>query len=269
MSVNIQLETRAYTHKPDFTDVSRMGLFDTSVVKSDRILGEVENLNIGDGTVDMWGSDLVKLKFKFLTTVEELFLSSSSVLDTGSIYIEYLDGDFNEQTTVIGVSGQSQVSAGTDFLRINNMRTIVDSNIGNIFLAEADSLTAGKPDDLTKIQGTIKEGENEGHDGLYTVPAGKVLITNDFYTSVSKSNANKDVKISQIVTNPLGVRYNVGPFYVSTGSNSTVSALKVRNVPEKHTQMFEITSEENGVNASFGLAYTLFNTAKLIENFQL
>ena len=129
------------------------------------------------------GVESTETAYTFLSTGTELFVSSSDVGDTQNITVEGVDGSYNKKTATVALSGQSQVSLGTDWLRVNFARNTGSTDFaGKIYIAETDTLTAGVPDTDSKVKGFIHidpdttRSQNIMKQFPYTVPAGHTIF---------------------------------------------------------------------------------------------
>lgn len=142
------------------------------------------NLSIGNSTREtLWDQGG---NYNWLTTDTELFVSSTSASDTAvTLAVVGLDDNYLEVTRVVVLNGQTQVAVVGDMFRIYALVVISDTTpLGEVYLAESDTLTGGVPNTASKIQSKIplSAGEvgiyasnNISHNGFYTVPAGKTL----------------------------------------------------------------------------------------------
>ena len=160
---------------------------------------------------DVEGSSLVPL-----TTNTELFISSSSASDTGAVLIFGLDDDYIEKQEVHVLTGTTQVSVG-NWYRINRMVNVSTATaVGDIYIAQAGTWTAGVPDALTDIQSKIILGQNITHNGFFSVPAGKFMIVTTNRASTSP-DISKIIKVRNQISLPdqgqpllTGTEFHVG-----------------------------------------------------------
>lgn len=114
-------------------------------------------------------------KLNLLEVTSTVYMSSTSASDTGILMAAVgLNGDDDEQTGVATLNGQSQVAITGTWFRIFLGINISSTELqGDIYIAEADDLTNGVPDDLTKVLAKIDVGKNASQNGSYTVPRNK------------------------------------------------------------------------------------------------
>jgi len=143
-----------------------------------RIIGNNPNLDTAYSTV--WAVE--DTSWTPLATPTELFLSSTSINDTQTIFIDALDEEFNSIQIFRQLNGQNPVSAGTIF-RVNTMANVSQTELeGAVHLAEAGPLVGGVPTDPTLNQDVIPFYTIAGRSGVvsatsvYTVPADKTMF---------------------------------------------------------------------------------------------
>ena len=138
------------------------------------VIGVTEGLDIADGLCTIW--DYTGQNISFLSAETELFVSSASASDTtNQVLVSGLDSNYEIKTTTTTIGGQSQVSVGT-FLRVQNCIVLGTSNVGDIYIAESDTLVGGVPQTPSKVQSKILAGKVITHNGWFTVPAGKTAV---------------------------------------------------------------------------------------------
>lgn len=150
--------------------------------------------------------------YTYLTANTQLYVSSSSASDTDvDITLVGLDEDYAPITLTANTNGQSQValSAATAFRVYVVSVSGSTSPVGDLYIAETDTLTSGVPDTATKIKakipltvdmagapmntGTAYASDNISHLGLYTVPAGKRMAV---YTIISSTEKNDNLRLT-------------------------------------------------------------------------
>lgn len=133
------------------------------------VIGRVPNLAINT-EVTIWEQQTV---YTYLTADTELFISSSDPGDNQTYFISGMTDDYVLKNGTVTANGQVQVSAG-NYFRVFSIANIgTTDNAGDIYLAEADTLTGGVPDMVSKIKARIIVGSNISRQALYTVPAEK------------------------------------------------------------------------------------------------
>jgi len=137
--------------------------------------------------------------YTYLTADTQLYISSTSASDTAVfVVVTGLDEDYLEVTRTVTVNGQTQVAlSGLMFRVFVAVVAGSTSPVGDLYIAESDTLTAGVPDTATKIKsqialtgldsGTEFASHNITHNGFLTVPAGKTLYSLSLSTFVEKN----------------------------------------------------------------------------------
>ena len=151
-------------------------------------------------------------------TPTSFWLSSTNAADTSNILIETLDLDYNEQSFVVALNGQTPVefSAGTG-LRINKMRCITTTGtLGDVYAARQNAHTGGIPDDTDMIVSAFESSRQTSNLAFFTVPSGFTLFgkvgyfsspkgrDNDFYWNVR----NPSIGIPLTATNVVSIYEN-------------------------------------------------------------
>jgi len=136
--------------------------------------------------------------YTYLTADTELFFSSSDASDTNiGLKIEGMTDDFLVKNTLFTfTAGQSQQSIGV-FFRIFKI-TVISGNspVGDVYIAEADTLTLGVPDTASKIKTKMLQGTNISQLGAITIPLNHTMYVVRVITHTRK---NKDAVIKAVV----------------------------------------------------------------------
>lgn len=155
------------------------------------------NLNIGDSVFEtIWdqGGSVV-----YLSGDTQLFVSSSSASDTNvDVAVIGLDNDYIEVVRTVNTGGQSQVAL-SGLMRFPHIAVVFSptSAVGDLYIAESDTLTAGVPDTASKIKTKIPLTVNDSgdfasngisHNGFRAIPAGKTLLGIELSNSTAKNN---------------------------------------------------------------------------------
>lgn len=158
--------------------------------------------------------------YNYLSANTTIYISSSSALDTGVEFtVAALDDNYEPITVTVTTNGQNQVAFSAPIFRIvSGVVSNGTSPVGNLYLAESDTLTAGVPDTATKVQGLVPlsgfdtgtdfASDNVIHNGVITVPAGKTLHLINIQTNTGK---NQDVEFSGRVRVENGIWTNRNP----------------------------------------------------------
>lgn len=125
----------------------------------------------------IWDYGVVQPVEVLLTADTELFLSSTSAADTATtVVIVGLTEGYIPRTLVHPFTGgQAQESIGLWF-RIDKITVIGGTAlVGNLYCAEADTLSAGVPDTPTGVHAFLHDGLGTTHKASGTVPAGHTM----------------------------------------------------------------------------------------------
>lgn len=194
--------------------------------------------------------------FSYLTADTEIFMSSTSTADVNvGVVINGMTDDYVLKNEIhFHTEGQSQHSIGNWF-RIFKMTVIAgDAPVGDLYIAEADTLTGGEPDTASKVQGHMVAGTNTTHKAAYTVPAGYRLYITRLFLGTRRG---EDAVFSFYVkpeTAPAFIEASDFPTYQST-LFSVFSPPFV--VTEKTDFEFRATTVTNNTQASANFGYIL------------
>ena len=201
-------------------------------------------------------------QYTYLTANTQLYASSTSASDTTvTLFLSGLDDSYNPMTQTVTLNGQSQAAfSSADGFRVHTVTvTGSTSPIGDVYIAETDTLTGGVPDTATKIKakialstdtingvidtGTRFASSNITHLGLYTVPLGKTMR---IVRILSTSGKDDNVKLGGKVKLFGGVWLDRNPnaIYQSTSFIDFDPAL---SLPEKAD--LEFTAIAGSVNS--------------------
>lgn len=134
----------------------------------------------------------------YLTADTELFLSSSSASDTNiGVFIWGMTDDYVfKQEVHLHTQGQSQHSVGS-FFRVFRMVIVSgDAPLGDIYIAEADTLSNGEPNTASKVHCFMSQGTNITHKASGTVPAGHTMNVVRLFMGVRRGE-DAVIKFSQ------------------------------------------------------------------------
>jgi len=146
------------------------------------IFGRNQDLDPGAEAL-VWDFGPTLLREVYLTADTELFMSSSNASDVSiGLYIEGMTDDYVEKSTVVlHLAGQSQQSIGSWF-RIFKVTVISGSSpLGDMYFAEADTLTLGVPNTPAKVLASLGHGSGTTHKAARTVPANHTMYINRMF----------------------------------------------------------------------------------------
>lgn len=167
--------------------------------------------------------------YTYLTADTQLYISSTSANDIGNLIVVQGMDDNYDRVTAIGVTnGQNQVALSIPLFRV--FVAVVGNAValeGEVYVAEADTLTNGEPDTPSSVKaliplsmdllgnvistGTDLASDHITHSGLYTVPAGYTMNILDIYSGTAK---NDDVRIGARIRLLGGPWLNRNPAFV-------------------------------------------------------
>ena len=128
--------------------------------------------------------------YTYLTSETTLYASSTNAADTAiTVACPGLDGNYDQVTRTVTLNGQTQVALSGDLLRVFDSAVFGSAEpLGDIYIAESDTLTDGVPDTASKIKGKIIQGNNVSKNAFYTVPAGFSAVVLDILLNAPKND---------------------------------------------------------------------------------
>lgn len=149
-------------------------------------------------------------------------ISSSSASDTQQVTIEGHTESGGDKTFVVQtatLNGQNKVTLTTPLNRATRVYNSNSTNlVGNVYVYENTAITAGKPNDTTKIHLTVRAGKNQSEKASTSLSSTDYWIVTGFRGSVlEKTSAFADVEI-QVRSNN-GVFRQVEDVACSSSSN--------------------------------------------------
>lgn len=113
-------------------------------------------------------------------------ISSSSGSDTGDVTIEGHTSDdglnFTFVTQTVTMTGQTAVVLGTPLCRVSRVVNNAASDlVGNLYVAQTDSLTAGVPQTDLKVHLIVSAGLNNSEKAATTISNNDYYIFTSFY----------------------------------------------------------------------------------------
>lgn len=131
--------------------------------------------------------------YTYLTADTQLYASSTSASDTSVLIAVFgLDDNYAEVTRFVTLNGQTQVALDDLMFRVHSALVAgATEPLGDVYIAETDTLTGGVPDTTSKIKAKIIQGFNATQMALFTVPAGKTAYAEGQLLSVGKGSSLK------------------------------------------------------------------------------
>ncbi len=160
---------------------------------------EIAGMNAAvGGTEDIWdqGGSITQV-----ATAALLYISSDAAGDiTQTVTITGLDANYDEITETIalnGADGCTRVAGTKTFLRVNSA-VLSAACTGNVYVYYLSDVTAGVPDDATKIQAKILATALQAYNAIYTVPRNKNLYLTGLHFRSTGSTTTHNVILSVI-----------------------------------------------------------------------
>ena len=193
----------------------------------------------------------------YLTADTELFLSSTDAGDTNvNVFVWGLDEDYNFKIeTHLFTAGLSQQSIGS-FFRLFRLVVVAggDATLGDIYCAEADTLTLGVPDTASKVHALMASADGVTHKASGTVPAGYTMHVVRMFQGVRRAEDTVIVFRSKAFGAPMFVESTSFPLYQSSGF-FTFSPPFV--ITEKTDFEFLATTVTNNTEVTLNIGYIL------------
>jgi len=166
---------------------------------TDFVSREIAGMNAAvGGTEDIWdqGGSITQV-----ATAALLYISSDAAGDiTQTVTITGLDANYDEITETIalnGADGCTRVAGTKTFLRVNSA-VLSAACTGNVYVYYLSAVTAGVPDDATKIQAKILATALQAYNAIYTVPRNKNLYLTGLHFRSTGSTTTHNVILSVI-----------------------------------------------------------------------
>lgn len=199
--------------------------------------------------------------YPWLTSASTVSVSSSSNDDadggTGCqlVQVEYLDGNWAEQTALVDPNGQTGDTTITDCFRVNAVRGVLagtgQANAGDIYVGTG-ALTLGKP---ANVLAKIQAGEGIAQMPVHSVPANKsILVMN---SNITTQTANK------VVDTWLSIRIAATNIWYKTterhlANNVWINEFNVSAaIPEKTDILVTAKADSTGQDVSYNVGMLL------------
>lgn len=216
----------------------------------------------------------------YLTTAQEVFVSSTNALDTSFVFIRALDANFESVVLTAVLNGQTQVRAdllgqgpiSSPVIHVQSaVCAVPPAPLGDVYIALSTPTTGGVPDDITTLQSKMLFPNNITRNATFVVPSGKFAALLQF-----RGNTNATDRPVALTVTAQGVGQNIirqTEFTVGTNfpgfefrspvATADFLGTDIALFPEKTTIDFVVTSVANGTNISFGAGYLLFGNEYL------
>jgi hypothetical protein len=228
------------------------------------ITGHSPSIQTTDAPHLLWDA---KISYPFQTSAQSLEVVSDSASDSAAgtgartVVVTTLDSSYVEQTQVVTLNGMTPVALTGTHIHLNSFVVIssgsASSNVGNLSVRVAG---AGA------LQGHIPIGKSIQRALKYTVPAGKVLVIDNFYlNAITFSGATARVTLN------FNVRLENGTILVSQENylSSTNAPFSITlptgiRVEEKTTVFTQVQAvSANNANMAASVSGFLFTPSLL------
>jgi hypothetical protein len=133
------------------------------------ILGRNPDIDSGQ-TEELWEYGGVET---LMTSAQSLFISSSNNTDNQMVAIIGLDGDYNQQTKLVTLAGQTKTAIEGKWLRVFITINISSTAYaGTLYVYEDDTVVAGVPQTAAKVHDMAIALFQKSSKSSYTIPAG-------------------------------------------------------------------------------------------------
>lgn len=153
----------------------------------------------------------------YLTANTELFLSSTDAADTNvGVFVWGMTDDFvTKRELHVFTSGQAQQSIG-DWFRVFRIVVVSgDAPLGDLYCAQADTLTGGLPDTPTKVHLHMLVNTNTTHKASITIPADHTMYIVRLFMAVRRGEDAVIAFRSKMPDYPAFIENTTFPVYQS------------------------------------------------------
>jgi len=242
-----------------FLEVAKGTVLGHSIVYK---FGRNEDIDTGTDPEDVWTYGGL---YTYNDTPSIQYISSDNALDIGmEITVEGLDENYEEQSVVVLLNGQTQTQIGTGELFVRVFRAYNSGSIefaGNVLIYDDTvvSVTLGVPSPSTSVKAEIRATDQQTYMALYTVPAGKTAYFMQHSSDITKANSSSQNAVMDIRIREFGGVFRSRQLdgLTTDGSSSFdfVFTLPER-IPEKsdvRMQVRSVSTNDMGVSATFVL----------------
>jgi hypothetical protein len=217
--------------------------------------GQAPDFDETDGSVTVWdganNSDIAEMRYIYSTTAAIDSISSSDAGDTVDIEIQGLDSNYDLVTQTVTLNGQTRVALTTNLIRVFRMINVGSTDlVGYVYCYENTAITAGTPNDTSKIRAVINNVNNRTLMAIYTIPAGYTGYMRDWY-SVTAGESKSSQYIIRLKARPFGQVFQLK--HITSISDTATSHLKNEYIgpevfEEKTDIEMRVEATENGVS---------------------
>jgi len=191
--------------------------------KSLHKFGENDDIDTADGILDITQiAGLAKSNEAYQTTNSIDTISSSNAGDTHDLTIEGMTISGNALTFVtqtVTLNGQNKVVLSTPLARCTRMANLSNTATqGVVYVYLDDTITAGVPNDLTKVHNVLSAPDESSLRAGTSVSSNNYFLVGQIYTSLSRSASTRaDVKF---IARTLGSVFSTRRSYGMTQDSS-------------------------------------------------
>lgn len=128
---------------------------------------------------------------------ETMYISSNNTLDTMPIRVQGLDENFKEKEEVVIMQGQTRITLGGKWSRINRVfNDDTDDVAGNIFVYTGGDNTLGEPNSASDVKAIIENGHNQTMQAVYTVPINNLFHLSAYHLSCDARAPNTTANLT-------------------------------------------------------------------------
>lgn len=216
----------------------------------DHKFGFAPDFDFTDGEVTVWdGADdasIDQMVYQYSTTADINSISSSSGSDTGDVLVLGLDANGVEAEQTVTLNGQTRVELSTALQSVYRMENEGTSDFaGFVYCYVNTAITAGVPDDPTKVRAIVDDGNNQTEMAIRRVPSGNSGFIRSIYASPGGANKSTGYIIRLKVRSPGGVFKLKHRFVVNDGENPYLHTFVDPKGPYEALSDIQITAELN------------------------
>lgn len=219
--------------------------------------GRNPDLDIVDGMADIWDYAPTEPTYNYSTIADIDSISSSDGGDLQTVEIQGLDTNWALVTQTATLNGQTRVALGTSLIRVFRMaNTDTTDFAGQIYCYVNTAITAGVPNDTTKVRAYVDGGNNQTLMAIYTVPAGQTGYLLQGFSSIARKKAA--MFLGEFLMRPFGGVFQLKETFSlhSTGSGSMIYPFPVPlPIPAKTDVTTRADTDTNnvGISAAFDI----------------
>ena len=190
--------------------------------------------------------------YSFPSSAVSMSVSSDDDTDTSVVTVTGLDENYNEASETVTLTGQTEVSTTTTFIRVYRAKVDSSEPTGNIYIGEG-TVTAGVP---ATTYAKITAGENQTLMAVWTVPAGYTAYIIAWSIASGTAASNKYSE-SRLRVRPFGGVFQTKE--VLTHQNEYIET--IMHLPTVVTEKSDImvnaytSSGTDAISATFSIVY--------------